>query len=90
MTITLERKALEEIKGRAYYLALSDPFEERARKIWDIFWLAQAALEGREKAAALDTFSALSGISADDPARTIMVEEEPSREAGNDKTNHGD
>ena len=64
-------KALEKIKSKAYELALFNPDEKVARKAWNIFWLAVAGLEGRDKAAALATFSELSGVPTDDPERHI-------------------
>lgn len=64
-------KALEKIKSKAYELALFNPDEKVARKAWDIFWLAVAGLEDREKASALGTFTELSGVPTDDPERSL-------------------
>lgn len=71
MTESYERKALRKIRHKAHLLGAYNLREDVARQIADIFWLSSAGLEGREKAAALDTFTTLSGIPTDDPERNL-------------------
>lgn len=70
-TESLERKALKKIRHKAHLLGAYNLKQNAAREIADIFWLACAGLEGREKAKALDTFTTLSGIPTDDPGRIL-------------------
>lgn len=66
-----KRQALEKIKAKAHALSAYNLRDDVAREIWDIFWLASTGLEEREKAAALDTFTQLSGIPTDSPERSL-------------------
>lgn len=66
--------ALRKIRRRAHALTAGCTDERTSRGLWDIFWLAVAGLEGRQKASALDTFTALSGLPTDDPERIVEDE----------------
>ena len=71
MTETYERRALKRIRHEAHLLGAYNLRDDVARKIANIFWLASAGLEGREKAEALDTFTKLSGIPTDGAERKL-------------------
>ena len=66
----LMKQALEKIRQLAYENAL---FSEKcdARILWDIYWLALAGIEGKEKASALATAEKLSGVPTGGPTREL-------------------
>jgi len=71
MSESYERKALKKIKHKAHLLGAYNLRSDVARMIADIFWLASAGLEGREKAVALETFTRLSGIPTESLERRL-------------------
>lgn len=70
----LTKRALEKIESMAYENAL---FKEKCDTIvlWNIYWLAVAALEGKEKASALVLVQELSGCPTGGPNRELGIEE---------------